>query len=128
MSTKQHRQVENSEASGEEHGASNALDQKFQVRTGAANIVINTQKKDQQSRGQNCEQRVQRKIPVGVTQELGRQQRQTGRNQERKYDRNSAQTRQGLVVEVALVHGSCHPPSLNGHVSDEFGENERKQQ
>src|SRR5437667_901224 len=72
MSTKQHRQVENSEAAGEEHGSSDALDKKFQVRTGGANIVIHPQKKDQESRGQNCEERVQRKIPTGVTQEFGR--------------------------------------------------------
>ena len=126
MSTEQHRQVENSEAAGEEHGSSDALDKKFQVRSGAPNIVINTQKKDQERWRQNCDEWVQRKIPAGLTQEFGGQQSNASRNQEREYDCNSAQPRQGLVVEVALVHRSCHPSSLNGDVSHEFGENERK--
>src|SRR5207249_8047593 len=54
-------------------------------------------------------------------------QRNAGRQQKRKYDRDSAEPRQCGVMQMPFLSWRSNPSVPYGQITNNFGENERKQ-
>jgi hypothetical protein len=102
VSAKKHWNVENAKATGKQHCAGDGLDGNFGVRTDRMNVVINAESEDQAAGQQNGEQGLK-----GKSEAYGKMMPTSGqgngeRQKERKKNRDTAESRKGTAMQVAL--------------------------
>src|SRR5580698_4955826 len=100
--TKKHRNIKNAKATGKQHCTGHRLDGNLGVRTDRMNVVINAESEDQAAGQQNGEQGLK-----GKSEAHGKMMPTSGqgngeRQKERKKNRDTAESRKGRAMQVAL--------------------------
>ena len=90
------------------------------------NVIINAEREDQAAGQQNGEQSSRgepetrgKMMPTGC-------QRNRESQEEREKNRDAAESRKGMAVQVALQSWCCHPSVCGRQIAHVLGQNERK--
>jgi hypothetical protein len=108
-STKKDWNIENAKTASKQHCAGNRLDGKLGIRTDGMNVIIKAESKDQAAGQQNGEQGLKGKSEAHGKMMPASRQRNGERQKEREKNRDTAKSRKGTAMQVALKSRGCHP-------------------